>query len=353
MTSEYRQKTHLITNESQPLEARHFVLSSLKDCKIVKIASGYVGLGAFKEAAEPFEKILRNGGQVTLIFGLGYWEGISPALEKLLRDFHSLAISLNNKSGVFFCQKERYHGKFYIFENGKDYWACLGSSNFSDTGFGGWLESNAKLNDLKDIQLLNQYFERLKKDNAKAINLLTFPSRKKELKKKLSKKNISLPANILSLPIAFKLKIKPQPRSHINLFAGVGRKNAKGIYILRPWYEVEIGITKPDMAGLKGIVPAIQSPFNIDLVDDLGNVMPAIFKRKTGSSSSKNTLLDGSDFFSRNRIELGRFIKDKLLDAGLLRYGELVTADTLDTYGNNYLEFRAIPGRKNYYHIYF
>ena len=321
MPSDYRKSNTLITNESEFLQARHFVLSSLKDCKIVKIASGYVGLGAFQEALEPFKKILESGGQVTLIFGLGYWEGISPALEKLLREFHNVAIGLNEKSGVFFCQKQRFHGKFYIFENDEAHWASVGSSNFSDTGFGNWLESNKKTSSPSEIQLLNEYFTRLKKLNAKPINLLKFPSRKKELKKKVSKKNIGIPQNIKSLPIAFKLKIKPQPRSHINLFAGVGRKNSKGIYILRPWYE--------------------------------GDVMPALFKRKTASSTSSNTLRDGSDFMTKNRIELGRFIKDKLLDTGLLKYGELITADTLDTHGNDWLEFRAIPGKKNYYHITF
>lgn len=353
MTSDYRKSSSLITNESEFLQARHFVLSSLKDCKIVKIASGYVGLGAFQEALEPFKRILEDGGQVTLIFGLGYWEGISPALEKLLREFHNLAIGFNEKSGVFFCQKQRFHGKFYIFENDDDHWASIGSSNFSDTGFGNWLESNKKTSNPSEIQLLNGYFTRLKKLNAKPINLLTFPSRKKELKKKVSKKNIRIPQNIKSLPIAFKLKIKPQPRSHINLFAGVGRKNTKGIYILRPWYEVELGVSKQEMATLTSFVPATKSPFTINLVDDQGDVMPALFKRKTANSTSNNTLRDGSDFMTKNRIELGRFIKDKLLDTGLLKYGELITADTLDTHGNDWLEFRAIPGKKNYYHITF
>jgi HKD family nuclease len=353
MTSDYRKSNSLITNESESLQARHFVLNSLRDCKTVKIASGYVGLGAFQEALEPFKKILENGGQVTLLFGLGYWEGISPALEKLLREFHNLAMGINAKSGVFFCQKQRFHGKFYIFENDEDHWASVGSSNFSDTGFGNWLESNVKLCNANEFKLLNEYFARLKKQNAKPINLLSFPSRKKELKKKVSKKNIGIPQNIKSLPIAFKLKIKPQPRSHINLFAGIGRKNIKGIYILRPWYEVELGVSKQEMKILSSFVPATKSPFTINLVDDRGDVMPALFKRKTPNSASSNTLLDGSDFMTKNRIELGRFIKDKLLDTGLLKYGELITADTLDTHGNDWLEFRAIPGKKSYYHITF
>ena len=79
MPSDYRKSSTLITNESEFLQARHFILSSLKDCKVVKIASGYVGLGAFQEASGSFKKILESGGQVTLLFGLDYWEGISPA----------------------------------------------------------------------------------------------------------------------------------------------------------------------------------------------------------------------------------------------------------------------------------
>jgi hypothetical protein len=349
----YRAEDHLITNESEVLEARHFVLSSLKDCKIVKIASGYVGLGAFQEALEPFTRILELGGQVTLVFGLGYWEGISPALEKLLREFHDLAKKYQNDSGVYFCQKDRYHGKFYIFETDLERWASIGSSNFSDTGFGNWLESNIKISSENEVNLLNEYFLRLKKNNAKSIDQLTFPSRRKELRKKSQKQNIGLPQNVSSLPVTFRLKIKPQPRSHMNLFAGVGRKNLRGVYILRPWYEVEIGVTKNEMQSLSGIVPAQKDPFIINAVDASGNVIPVLFKRKTGSSTSNNTLLDGSDFMSQNRVELGRFIKDKLIDAGLLRYGELITEDTLDMYGNDWLEFRAIPGRKNYYYLNF
>jgi hypothetical protein len=58
MASDYKNNDTLITNESELLQARHFVLSSLNDCKVVKIASGYVGLGAFHEALNPLKKFL-------------------------------------------------------------------------------------------------------------------------------------------------------------------------------------------------------------------------------------------------------------------------------------------------------
>jgi len=343
----------LITNEDPLTEARHFVLSSLKACQIVKIASGYAGLGALKEALGPLTSIIENGGQVTLIFGLCYWEGITPSLEALLRDFHKIANAKNKKSGVFFCQKDRFHGKFYIFENGERKWASIGSSNFSDSGFGGWLESNTKLTLSAQIKPLEEYFSRLMRLNAKPINLLTFPSRKKELNKKRAlKSKTPLPKNILQQPIAFKLEVKPQPKSHVNLFAGSGRLT-KGIYIKRGWYEIELGVQKTDMQKLKLFVRPTKTPFKLNLVDGDANVIPALFKRKTEKANSARTVLDGSDFMSIPRFELGKFIKSKLIDAGVIKYGELITEDTLDAYGNKWLEFRALPNRKGYYYISF
>jgi HKD family nuclease len=345
--------TTLITNETELEKFRHFIQESIKEAKIVKIASGYVGMSAFLETAPALEALLKKGGQVTLIFGLGYWEGISPSLEKKLREFHQLAQELNKNSGIFFCQKQRFHGKIYFFQNNQDTWASAGSSNFSDTGFGNWLEANFRIYSKNETEIIDDYFERLKTSNAKGIDLLSFPSRKKELKNKVQKANIAIPKNILDQPISFKLQIKPEPQSHVNLFAGAGRKNKKGIYILRPWYEVEIGVSKSNMNSLRKIVPAQKSPFKIKLVDDVGDVMPALFKRKSAKKDSSNTLLDGADFMTSNRVDLGRFIKDILIDSGLLKYGELINQDTLDIYGNHFLEFRAIPNKKGYYYIKF
>lgn len=343
----------LITNETELEKFRHFILESIKKSTVVKIASGYVGHSAFIEIAPALEGLLKKGGQVTLIFGLGYWEGISPSLENKLRDFHKLAQEFNKYSGVFFCQKQRFHGKIYIFENCQEIWASTGSSNLSETGFGSWLEANHRIYSENETKLINEYFDRLSKGNAKGIDLLTFPSRKKELKNKIKKSNIAIPKNILEHPVSFKLQIKPEPQSHVNLFAGVGRKNKKGIYILRPWYEVEIGVTKNNMNSLREIIPAQETPFKIKLVDDVGDVMPALFKRKSSKKNSSSTLLDGADFMTSNRVDLGRYIKDRLMDSGLLKYGELINQDTLDIYGNHHLEFRALPNKKGYYHIKF
>ncbi len=354
MPSTIMEKGLLLTNEEPASLVSKYIVNSLKKCDVVKIASGYVGVQAFEECLPYFQSIVCKGGQVTLIFGLGYWEGISPKLEQSLREFHKEARQINVASGIYFCQEDKFHGKFYIFENSKEKWATIGSSNFSNSGFGGWLEANATINQSNYIGQLDLYIARMLRSNAKPIDLLTFPSRQNEINRMALRQIISVPKEIASLPLAFRLKIKPMPKSHVNLFAGRGRKNLRGIYKLRPWYEVEIGITVAEMRALRPFVPAQQNAFRVNIVESTGKVIPANFKRKTGSADSRSTLHQvGVDFMSDKREELGRVIKDKLVDAGVLKYGELITDDVLDMYGNCYLEFRQMPRRNNFFLISF
>jgi hypothetical protein len=353
-----------ITNEENN-SFETFVLESIEKSHTVKIASGYIGIKAFEKTDFHFKKIIENGGNVVLIFGLGLWEGISPKLEIKLREFDSFASSKRPGSGVFFCQKDKYHGKIYLFENASCKWASIGSSNFSPSGFGGYQEANVEILDNIGFNKLDDYFNRLLKNNAKSIAVLEFPSKEKELLAKEVYEKIEIQPNLRDVPVDFKLKIKPLPKSHVNLFAGSGRLNrTTGIYLKRPWYEVELGIDIDEVVKLRPYLPNQKEKYKVKLVDDLGNVLNANFKRKTGEKKSEKTLHEtGLDFMtgsgnegdgSKNgRIQLGMFIKDKLIDAGLLRYGELITEDTLDMYGNHFIDFRKIPGLKDYFYITF
>ena len=203
-------------------------------------------------------------------------------------------------------------------------------------------------------------------NNAKPISLLTFPSREKEQLAKEVYRKIKVPNNFRNLPLAFKLKIKPEEKSHVNLFAGSGRLNSTtGLYAKRPWYEVELGITVSEVKNnLLPYLPKQKDPYKVKLVDEIGNILNANFKRKTGSSNYIRTLHEtGLDFMTgtgndndggmNGRIQLGMFIKDKLIDAGLLRYGELITEDILDMYGNHFIEFRSFPGMADHFLITF
>ena len=50
------------------------------------------------------------------------------------------------------------------------------------------------------------------------------------------------------------------------------------------------------------------------------------------------------DFQSSNRRLLGYFIKDRLVNAGVLDIGETITPDMLDDYGSHELIFRDLGG---------
>jgi hypothetical protein len=355
-----------ITNESDTDSFGNFLLESLKKSNSIKIASGYVGIDAFKKTEGLLRNIVETGGAVTLIFGLGKWEGISPKLEPLLRIFHDYVHKLNSQSGVYFCQKDKYHGKIYIFQNSTHKWVTVGSSNFSPTGFGEWNEANVKLSDEQTLKEVEEYFHRLLSENAKPINLLTFPSRKKEKTTNQILEKITTPSDFRNLPIAFKLQIRITSGAHVNLFASRGRINRKtGIYTKRPWYEVEIGILISDVKkNLTTILPNKLAPYHLTLVDEFGNIFNANFKRKTTDKNDFRTMHNlGADFMTgkgekgdrgkNGRKQLGFFIKDRLIDAGLLRYGEVITEDILDMYGNHFLEFRRVPEKNDYFYITF
>ena len=354
-----------ITNENNT-NFEKFLIESIKKSKRIWIASGYVGIDGFKKIEPLLKNVVESGGEVILIFGLGSWQGISSKLELILREFHKYISQINPTSGVFFCQKDRYHGKIYLFQSTSNKWVTVGSSNLSPSGFGGWHEANVEIQDRNTYAKFEEYFNRLLKNNAKPIAILKFPSKDKEQLLKEAYEQISIPPDLRSLPLDFKLEIKTLPLSHVNLFAGSGRGNKKtGIYKKRPWYEVELGIGVEEVkSNLTPFLPKQKEQYKLKLVDDDGNVLNANFKRKTGGKKSEKTLHEiGLDFMTgtgekndrgkKGRIQLGIFIKDKLIDAGLLRYGELITQDILDMYGNHFLEFRKLPDKKDYYYITF
>jgi len=357
-----------ITNEKNTDNFEHFLLKSLKTSTSIKIASGYIGIDVFKKTDLLLRKIVENGGVVTLIFGLGYWEGISLKLEPMLREFHKYVNEINPNSGIYFCQKNRYHGKIYIFQNSTAKWITIGSSNFSPTGFGEYHEANVKITDEPTLNEFEAYFNRLLNENSAPINLLTFPSKKDEQTKKEDYKKISVPKDFRKLPILFKLQIKVTDKAHVNLFAGKGRPSSiPGIYIKRPWYEVEIGISiKEVKQNLKNFLPNTLGPYYVTVIDEDGHMLSANFKRKSSNDADLRTMhntgvdfmtgkvdIDGNNNLKHGRLQLGFLIKDKLIDSGLLRYGEVITEDILDMYGNHFLEFRQVPEKKDHFYITF
>jgi len=45
---------------------------------------------------------------------------------------------------------------------------------------------------------------------------------------------------------------------------------------------------------------------------------------------------------------LGKFIKDKLISAGVVKFGDFISDDDLSEYGNNMLKFKKLDGDRFY-----
>ena len=331
------------------------IIELLEDAVSVRVASGYIGYPAFKLIEPRLKQIVRNGGEVSITIGLGYFEGLTEKMLTALRDFDEYARTINEECGIKACAYQHFHGKLYVIQDSKGkVTASIGSSNLSKTGFGDWLEGNLLTEDPIQVSLISDYLDRLEQANAIEIVALEFPERGKKQKAKKQKLKKVTPLKTYSgqLPDisrmrpAFTIPLRVTRASNLNLFMSAGRKSRKPhprdlhlpksrqrqVEVLkpRPWYEVEMTVLRQDItSNLLAFLPNQTAPWKFDLVTEDLYVYQALFKVKK-SDRAKKTLHQGTlDFMTARREDLGRIIKGELEELGLLRFGEVITEDLL------------------------
>ena len=345
----------LLTNEKNT----HFgdkILDLLDGAKSVHIASGYIGLDAFRRAEPRLRRVVDAGGDVRIILGLGLFEGLSEKMVEALRDFDKYCRGKQTESGVKACAYQRFHGKLYVIERPDgSRLASVGSSNFSSTGFGEWWEGNLLIDDYQQIGEIDEYMRRLEQSNAIDIAAVDFPlkGRKRTTDKKLAASQAPVETYSGSLPEilgepAFQIPIRVTEKSNLNLFLSKGRKSERthpydsslpaherrkiDVYKPRPWYEVEMTIKREHISpDLLAFLPDQTGPWEFTLVTENRRSYTANLKRKTSGSDDKRSLREvGLDFMTSSREDLGRILKGHLEGLGLLRYGEPVTDEILE-----------------------
>ena len=222
----------------------------------VTIASGYFGLSQVKKYRSKFLEIVKDGGRVTLIHGLGKFEPIPKALEEELGNLQE-DLSRYRKStetGVFFVTGRRYHGKIYRLQAGSEVRALIGSSNFSKNGNVDNLEANISTSDEKIIHQADDLITQLM-EFSQEYSPGILPPRNAGVSAAGVASNFSvpahakpIPANLLLRPADFSLPVRVQKRSGFNLTFGVGRlvrpSGGKPFYKTRPYYEAEITLPR-------------------------------------------------------------------------------------------------------------
>ena len=151
-----------------------------------------------------------------------------------------------------------------------------------------------------------------------------------------------------SIPIRADEKLQ---KSNLNLHFGAGRKTSDGIYIPRPYFEVEITLKRDFWTESKAadVVPNSHEKIEFFAVTDTAESFTCNFHRKTTSRKDERTLHENSaEFQSTLREALGRYLKGKLINHNCMSYGDPVTNETLECYGANQINV-WVTGQKTLY----
>lgn len=297
------------------------------------IATGYISVDSITELTRIIE--LNRKPFVDLIIGMHFFEGFTrpqfQAVKKLVE-----VLGENNLGNVYLATVSKYHGKVYAFTDSKEnpFSSIIGSSNLSS------IMTVERLYE-SDIQIKEDAFNRelytfltsLKDQYSRPFSSI------KEIK--INDMNTLLEDHYRvervtetllnevkdrTTDISFQIPLSATPRhtkSNLNAYFGKGRENKKtGLIKPRHWYEVEVIVPKEITSQEE--YPQRESVIHV-YTDDGWK-----FNCKISGDYSKN-------FRSEDDLTiLGKWIKGRLENYGVLTVGELVTEETLERYGRKH-----------------
>ena len=298
------------------------------------IAVGYITSDSLIELQKTFE--LNNLHTLNLTIGMHY-------LERFTKLEYNAAISLNkflleNKCGeVRLVTPFRYHGKLYSYSDESGAFAgIIGSNNLSSIVEGGTriYESSVIFDDKPSAGEMKGFIKKLVQtstDNIQDLNIDDFKEVNPLLEGHELVKRVD-PQKLRTLMYArtstsFDIPIKGfevSPQSNLNVFFGKGRESKNGLVKPRHWYEVELIVPKK-ITTQPGYPQSKTDEAEFMVVTDDG----WSFKCKISGDYSKNFRSDG------DLKILGKWLKGRLENAGVLKVGEPVTEETLKKYGRN------------------
>jgi hypothetical protein len=311
--------------------------SLIPEATRLDIAVGYVTADSL---AELKQTIAYNGNIETLnlIIGMHYWDKFTM-LE------YNAAVGLNDflrgerRGEVRLVRPFRFHGKLYLYSNANGAFAgIIGSNNLSSIvdSRTRTYEASALLREQTQAAQMRDFIERLSVDateNLADCPITDFKQSNKLLEDHENVKKVapdekadvisSLTETQFIIPLVKNGEVPP--KSNLNVFFGTGRLvRAKGVIQPRHWYETEL-IVPSTITNLPDY-PQKDTPsaiFNVVTDDDWS------FSCKVSGDYSKN-------FRSEDDLKiLGKWIKGRLENHGVLEVGHPVTPDTFVRYGRD------------------
>ena len=307
--------------------SRGYVEKTIKDCKTLKIASGYISSDALIELKRIIE--LNGKPRIELLIGMHYFDGFTKTQ-------YDAAIELNNylknKSlgFVYLSNAMKFHGKMYSFTmNDESESAIVGSSNLGSIydKVNRLYEADILLSG-DDSRIINHSVSELTQKLGtplEQIDITSFNEFNRLLDnhdnvRKVSKEEFAERLSTKLTTSQFEIPIKTEQKSNLNIFFGKGRVDKRGYEIPRPWYEAEIIISNR-ITSQPGFPK--NKLFTVFTDDEWS------FQCETNGDFSKN-------FRSKDDLKiLGKWLKGRLEEYGALKIGSPVTEEVLSKYGRN------------------
>lgn len=318
----------------------------LKQSDNVQIASGYIST----DSAVDLKNIIEaNGGpKLNLCVGMHYFEGLSPVQLDALQSLNAV-LRERDLGGISMVTTFPFHGKLISFSRNETILgSILGSSNLTNI-VEGQRQYEADCLFAGDIQAveINNFISRLIETAARPLDALTITPVMPEnnlLKDQLGVLRLkedevrSIKQRLEDVHFNIPLKGDVSQRSGLNASFGEGRRNKQGFVQPRSWYEVELIVPK-EVTSNPEYPKANSEKAQFDVVTDDG----WRFRCKVSGDYSKN-FRSGDDLKT-----LGRWIKGRLENAGVLRPGERVSDEILAQYGRSDLKMSKIKDTNAWY----
>ncbi|MDE6718290.1 MAG: NgoFVII family restriction endonuclease [Treponemataceae bacterium] len=293
-------------------------------------ASGYVS----EDSIADLLMLYKTGAKtrLELIVGMHLFEGFSFGQYDALCNLNKL-LKNEQLGAIYVSSSFKYHGKVYLFQDANNRKvSILGSSNITklspveriyDTDI---VADDADLtNSIENLllQLRDKGCEAIDKIDSKRLKILPPENLFEDyLSVKKVKSDELAEIQPLKTETKFDILLKDEEKSNLNVYFGKPRVNfSNGSKLPRPWYEVELIVSKkvtgrPDY-------PKPNTEFTV-ITDDGYS-----FDCKVSGDFAKN-------FRSAGDLSiLGRWIKGRMENKKALSIGERVTESTFQKYGRN------------------
>lgn len=300
----------------------------------INIAVAYITADSISTLKRALE--VNSHKTLNLVIGMHYLEKFTRLEYDAAIDLHKF-LKTENSGAVKLVKPFKFHGKLYSYSNNsRVFSSVIGSDNLSsilDTKHRVY-ESSIRLNDDRVAPEINKFILELMRTSSEDIDKCQITEFKELhnvledhefVEKVTSDEMVKCLSNLTS--VRFNIPLKTEPKSNLNVFHGKGRVGKNMVEKPRHWYEAEL-IVNAAITRLADY-PKLENGTDVfDVITDDGWK----FKCKVSGDNNKN-------FRSENDLKiLGKWIKGRLENAGVLKVGELVTNNTLAEYGRDSFE---------------